>query len=190
MGKLQRIERLLNGTLSFAKPLELSCALHSFADFLDQVEGSFKENERFAHFAIERELPDEGIEIYGDLPKLEEVFVNLIQNAAEACKFDGRVRVSALQRSGRLEILVEDDGPGFSPEQAGQVFKLFYSSKESGTGLGLPIVRKIIESHKGSIRVRKGRLAGACFEIVLPGRDGSFPNEEAHQPKSSEGGQP
>ena len=64
--------------------------------------------------------------------------------------------------------MVEDNGIGIDPEDEDKIFEVFYTTKEKGTGLGLGIVKRIVEDHRGSIRVVTRDTRGAVFEIILP----------------------
>jgi len=113
-------------------------------------------------------LPDVNLD-----PSLcEQVFHNLALNAYEAMEPDGgRLRVEiapARLDSGRVEIVFCDSGPGIPPELCEQIFNPFFTTKETGVGLGLSIVSKIVDEHRGSLRVECPPGQGACFHVVLP----------------------
>ncbi len=109
---------------------------------------------------------------------LEQVVVNLIQNAIESKPTGVHVRISTRPIGGEMEIAVEDDGPGLPAEAAQHLFEAFYTTKggQGGSGLGLAVARKIVEAHKGRIflgseetdDLHQQRLPGACFLIRLP----------------------
>lgn len=100
--------------------------------------------------------------------KMSQVFLNLFLNAIDAVPRKGRIMVRFTKEDNGLAIAVADNGPGIQPDDADKIFKQFYSKKEDGTGLGLPISRKILESHGGSLTVSKASEGGACFTIFLP----------------------
>jgi signal transduction histidine kinase len=87
--------------------------------------------------------------VRGDRRLLERAVVNLIENALQAVGDDGRVRLGLAERQGSVEIRVEDDGAGLSPEVRERAFEPHFSTKTGGSGLGLPLVRKIAEDHGG-----------------------------------------
>jgi signal transduction histidine kinase len=108
-----------------------------------------------------------------DSLRLEQVFRNLFENAIAACGQSGRVEVSCQEdtRDGLeiLRIVVRDNGPGLSEEQKAKVFEPFYTTKAEGTGLGMAITKRIIESHGGQITVVDSENpVGAAFAIALP----------------------
>ena len=119
-----------------------------------------------------------GVEVDPDLPviqavggQLEQVLINLITNAVHAVENGGKVVVRA-QRDGEGDVLLEvaDSGPGVPAEDREKIFEPFFTTKPDGkgTGLGLPIVRNIVEEHRGEIRVGVSDLGGAAFRVVLP----------------------
>ena len=90
------------------------------------------------------------------------------------------MRVSCTPSGERgARIVVDDAGPGIPEGRCADLFKLFHSTKEGGTGVGLAFCRKVIEAHGGSLRLTDGELGGACFEIELNAHPiGSGPGEE------------
>lgn len=113
--------------------------------------------------------------LHADRRQIRDAFQNLINNAIEAAPEGGHLRI-VVERStngiapvGHYLIHFEDDGPGIPAEIGDQVFSLFFTTKaDAGTGLGLPIVRKIIESHGGKVTFKSEPGAGTRFTVALP----------------------
>lgn len=108
-----------------------------------------------------------------DSKRLEQVFRNLFENSLAACGDSGVVSVACHQQQDHgvehLLIVVGDNGPGLSDEQKAKVFEPFFTTKAEGTGLGMAISKRIIESHGGRISVVNGEHSeGAAFAILLP----------------------
>jgi two-component system NtrC family sensor kinase len=101
---------------------------------------------------------------------MEEVVVNLLMNAVDACGPGGTVQVRARQADGDILISVEDSGPGVPPAEAEAVFEPFFTTKAAGkgTGLGLPVARRIVEACGGELLLERGSLSGACFVVRVP----------------------
>ncbi len=91
--------------------------------------------------------------VRGDRRLLERAIVNLIENALQAVGDKGNVRLEVAPKDGHVEISVEDDGPGLPKEVRSRAFEPFFSTKTGGSGLGLPLVRKIAEDHGGAVRL-------------------------------------
>lgn len=109
-----------------------------------------------------------------DPDPLRQVLVNLITNAYEACEEGDRVTVSGRAGpDGRVELEITDTGAGMGPETAQRAFEPFFTGKAHGTGLGLAVVRRIIDTHGGDIRIDSEIGRGTTVTIELPGRDRS-----------------
>jgi C4-dicarboxylate-specific signal transduction histidine kinase len=112
--------------------------------------------------------------IRGDRTQLQQVIVNLAVNAMQAMATAGgkdrRIIIrSTTPEQGGLRCTVEDSGPGLSQDQAGRLFESFFTTKEGGMGMGLPICRSIIEAHGGHIAAdNASELGGARFSFTLP----------------------
>ncbi len=125
-----------------------------------------------------------GVKLVNDLPeltatadanRLEQVLANLVDNAIKYGRADGTVIVGGKQADvDKLEIFVQDDGPGIPPESLDRVFERFYrvdkarSREQGGTGLGLSIVKHIVQSHGGKVWVKSEPGRGATFFFTLP----------------------
>lgn len=101
-----------------------------------------------------------------------QVFRNVLENAIGACGERGSIVVlaheSEIDGARTLTLVLNDDGPGFAPEQEGRVFQPFFTTKTQGTGLGLAIVRRILEAHGGRVALSKGPLRGAAISMTVP----------------------
>jgi len=123
--------------------------------------------------SLVNEMPD--FTANGDANRLDQVLANLVDNAIKYGRADGSVRVGGKKLDdGRLEICVEDDGPGIPPEAIDRVFERFYrvdkarSRDQGGTGLGLSIVKHIVQAHGGEVWAESQPGKGATFFFTLP----------------------
>lgn len=122
---------------------------------------------------IENQVPA-GLEGRADPDRLEQVLVNLVENAIKYGKPQGRVIVRARAANGNVEMCVADDGPGIPAEACERIFERFYrvdrarSRESGGTGLGLSIVKHIVQSHGGKVWVESEPGQGAQFYFTLP----------------------
>jgi signal transduction histidine kinase len=104
----------------------------------------------------------------GDESKLRTAFRNIVANAVEAIGQRGEVAVTIGRRGPTYAVAVRDSGPGMSRETAERIFDLYFSTKDAGTGLGLPIAKKIVEEHGGTIRVATEPGRGTTVTIEIP----------------------
>lgn len=162
-----RLNRLLTNLLDFARPrpperrlVDVRQVLHDVADL---VRHSAKPAIRFAVHAPE-ELPP----LMGDKEQLTQVVLNLAINAAQAMPQGGNVTLSASERPRGVCIQVSDEGEAAAPEMVERIFDPFYTSKETGTGLGLSVAHQIVTHHGGTITARRNPDKGMTFEVFLP----------------------
>jgi len=108
--------------------------------------------------------------VIGAPRELEQVFLNLILNAAQAVSGRGRIALRTLRDGGHAVVVVEDDGPGIPPDQMGHIFDPFFTTKPvgEGTGLGLAVSHEIVRRHGGEFRVASRAGEGTRFEARLP----------------------
>jgi two-component system NtrC family sensor kinase len=102
--------------------------------------------------------------------KLNQVVLNLVNNAIDACDKGGEVVVSSEERDGHFEILVKDNGHGIPEGNLSKIFVPFFTTKPvgKGTGLGLSISYRIVQEHKGTIAVRRNETGGTTFSVRIP----------------------
>jgi signal transduction histidine kinase len=125
-----------------------------------------------AKIVIRYDIP-EGLDLFADKQKMQQVFLNLIKNAVEAIEGEGEIRLSAAEEGGKVRIKVADTGEGMEKEALSKIFDPFYSRKrqKKGYGLGLFIVHNIVEEHDGSITVESEPGRGTVFTIILPAEE-------------------
>lgn len=115
----------------------------------------------------------ENIALFADKQKIQQVFLNLVNNAVDAMDSEGVISISASHSDGIIEILVQDNGEGMSKDTLSKIFDPFYSSKRTkkGYGLGLFVVHNIIKEHGGSISADSSPNVGTVFTIALPEKE-------------------
>ncbi|MCK4576554.1 ATP-binding protein, partial [candidate division WOR-3 bacterium] len=110
------------------------------------------------------------LEVIADGAKLQQVFLNLLENAAQHSSEDNEIQLVILEPEGKtLGVCVVDCGSGIPPENLPRIFEPFFSTRRKGTGLGLSIVKNIVETHGGEITVRNNDGSPGCtVEVSLP----------------------
>lgn len=121
------------------------------------------------HFVYSVRPPE--LRLYADRAMIEQVLINLLKNAAEACqdKDTPEVRVEAFRQEGIPAIQVADNGSGIVPEALDKVFVPFFTTKPGGSGIGLSVCRQIMNRHGGSIAVFSEMEKGTTFTLLFPG---------------------
>ena len=115
-----------------------------------------------------RELGCEDAEIFVDPEQIKRVFVNIFKNSLQVMKDGGELTVKGQIRDNLAHIMVSDTGPGISEQDLEKIFDPFFTTKEKGVGLGLSIVKKIVEGNDGEIAVESVLGEFTIFTISLP----------------------
>ncbi|MFZ1863201.1 MAG: ATP-binding protein [Polyangiales bacterium] len=153
-----RLARLPQPTLTPEDPSEL---LRDIAEFVQREMGS-------AGVELRLDLAPHLPEVAMDEPQLRQALLNLLRNAREAMPDGGTAKLEASRYDGGVRIQVHDEGAGIDEEEREHVFDLFYTTKERGTGLGLPLTQQIVVAHGGHIACKPRHPHGTTFEIWLP----------------------
>lgn len=172
--QLRRIQRTLRELVDFSRPVtrELSlCDIHVVINDALNIAKYYKRR-KGKHIVTEFAADLPRLRIIRD--QLVQVFLNLILNAMDATQEGGTLTISTAMREGRLEITVEDDGHGIPPEASQRIFEPYYTTKETGTGLGLFVCRNVLEqSGAGEIILTHSSDSGTAFTVSLHCEEGS-----------------
>jgi signal transduction histidine kinase len=166
-----RLNRLISALLDCARPrLPRMQALAVQPVVLRVIELLSKQAENKS-IVIETPNLEPLTVIEADEELLVQVFLNLLLNAIQMLSVAGRIRIHVIDSDAtRVQIKIEDNGPGIAAEFRSRLFDPFFTTREAGIGLGLTVTQQIIAAHGGSIEVGHSDLGGACFIIFLPRR--------------------
>lgn len=171
--EIKRLERLVNNFLAYARPTDPRLESRDVNELLRQVVRFFQAD--FTRGQVELSLDLEPLlpTVELDETLLKQALTNLLVNARQVLRPGGRVVLrTRAGGDGSVWIEVQDNGPGIPAEAREKVFEVFYSSRGGGTGLGLPIARRIVEKHQGTIELESPEDGGTLFRIRLPRRHG------------------
>lgn len=168
--EIGQLGQVVNELLFFAKPLRLEKAPEPAQELLESAATRLRG--LFPDLAVEVRC-EEGLSVECDSEPLGRALTNLARNAGEAASAAhpgaGRVLISARVQGGAVELRIEDDGSGVAADQREAIFAPFATQKPGGTGLGLPIARKVAREHGGDlVAVDAQTLPGAAFLLTLP----------------------
>lgn len=138
---------------------------------ISDIIDSFISNTKYSNINFKLESDKNLPMINADKTKLKQVFINIIKNALEAFDINSTnpiVHISIVSSTEMVQIIINDNGCGISPEHIESIFSPMISYKSDGTGLGLPISKKIIDAHNGTISVSSNLHLGTTFNISLP----------------------
>jgi len=165
--EIGRLNRLLTEFLELARPRAPVRELVPFGKLIDDVLDLEQGSAVARGVVIERAIAGDCV-LLGDAEKLKQAALNLVMNALEAMKDGGRLLVTLAAVGEHVRLIVEDTGTGIDPGALAQIFDPFFTTKEAGTGLGLSIVRKIIDQHRGEVRIESQRGVGTRATVLLP----------------------
>lgn len=165
-----RCSRIVKGVLDFARhqptekwPLDLNQVVRHGMDYT-------REYVQTNGVSLNADLPDTAVPVMGNATELEQVVVNLIHNAVQACDQRGHVTIEMHETADTVRLMVCDDGCGMAPEQIEHAFDPFYTTRlaKGGTGLGLSTVHGIVTSHGGTVEISSNMGRGSVFTIAFP----------------------
>lgn len=171
--EVNRLNVIVTRFLNFARPLKLERRLASIPQLLDRALKVARDRWPEAKVEVTRQYSESVPELNVDPDLCEQAFTNLVLNAYEAMGDGGgnlTVEIIPANSAGKcgVEVMIQDTGPGIPPELCEQIFNPFFTTKKEGVGLGLSIVSKIVDDHRGWIRLSNRPGEGTCFRIYLP----------------------
>jgi signal transduction histidine kinase len=174
IGEADKLEARIKTLLDFAKPFEPHLAPCRVEQIVQDAVASLRSQVAAQRIELAVDLDPALPAAELDYAQIEQVLLALLSNAVEAMSNGGRITVTGrvADAGTRLRLDVSDTGPGIPPAQLGRIFKLFFTTKSSGTGFGLAVAKKIVERHGGTIGVESTVGEGTRFVIELPVRQG------------------
>lgn len=168
--EVDRTNSLITRFLQFARPFHLRIELKDVAAMLDRAIGQVeRHNPPFAITFVRNYDPGVPAAEF-DAELMEQVFVNLLMNAAQASPADSVVTLKTRADDQTVEVAVIDRGSGIEPKNRANIFNPFFTTKQEGVGLGLAIVAKIVDEHHGHITVDSEPGQGSVFRVQIPRR--------------------
>ena len=168
----RRLNRLLSNFLDFAKPRAPEFQLAKVDSVIDSVMALTEHSFRRAGIALRRELAPDLPPFEHDPEQITQVLLNLTINAIQAMPDGGEIAISAFRMGGYAVIEVSDQGCGISEEDMERIYDPFFTTKETGTGLGLPVAHQIALNQGGVLAARRNPELGMTFSLRLPLRAG------------------
>ncbi len=166
--EINRINNILEEFVKFAKFPEPEFHPNNINTVISEVNTLMSSSAQDMDVQVVLSLQDDIPEFSFDARQFKEVLINLIQNAMKSIHNDGRIEIKTAISAENVIISVKDNGEGIPKKYIDKIFTPFFSTKEEGLGLGLPIVQRIIESHGGKIECTSTVGEGTVFEISLP----------------------
>jgi signal transduction histidine kinase len=170
--EISRLNRLVGDFLSFGKPMRLNVQPTAVGDLLRKVASLVDHKAKDQGVALDVQIEEPLPLLDADPELLKTCLLNLMINALDAMPAGGLLRATVARTvsDGRevLSVRVSDTGHGMTPEAVEAAFEPYFSTKETGLGLGLALTRKIVSDHGGSITLTSAPAEGTQAEILLP----------------------
>ncbi len=162
--EIKQANSIISEVLGYARSRDLILTLVDLNSYIHEIVASFPTS---FEVRITEELDPENARLKIDAEEIKQALRNVISNACEAVQGGGHVRVGTQVGKTAVCIYVEDDGPGISAELREKIFSPFFTTKARGTGLGLAVVRKAVNRHKGKLFIHSEADKGTCFAMYF-----------------------
>ena len=165
--EVDRANNVIKGLLDFAKPSIGQIEAQSIGQLIKNILLITYKYAQQHHVKINYHS-DEDMMVMIDEEKLKQAFVNIILNSIQAMPHGGNIYLEVTSKDGWVNISFKDEGVGIPPDKLEKIYEPFYTTKDTGTGLGLPITHRIIEEHKGYMEISSTVGIGTTIHIYLP----------------------
>lgn len=165
--EIEKIEMITSDLLLISKPLIKKKKLESVYSMIHDVVVLLNTQAQIRNIKVV--LPEKiDLQVYCDRAQIKQVLINIIKNAIEASNPSDKITLKLCQEETNIYIEIIDEGAGISDEILQKIDEPFFTTKETGTGLGLMITNQILKQHKGSLNIKKNKKRGSTFIVILP----------------------
>jgi signal transduction histidine kinase len=168
--EIRRLDRVVQGFLRFMRPQELALKRVDVAALLASLVALLEAEWQPRGVRIELRPPGPLPDLNADEELLRHALLNILQNACQAMPAGGTVTLTAEAHGRMLRVAVSDEGVGIAPEDMDKIFRLYYTTKPDGSGIGLALVYRIVQLHDGTVEVRSEQGRGTTVTLSLPVR--------------------
>ena len=166
--EIRRVNEIIEQFLSLSRPFQLNLRQSSLQDLLKNLMTLFEEEASSQGITLHPEIPSDLPLIKMDPEKLTQALINIMKNGMQAMGQGGSLRIETKLVKDHVEVIISDSGSGIPPEQMEKIFNYYYTTKEKGAGLGLPIAHRIVEAHHGQLKVESHLGSGTKVMVILP----------------------
>jgi signal transduction histidine kinase len=166
--EIRRVNEIIEQFLTLSRPFQLNLRVSSLQDLLKNLVTLFQEEAVSLGITLKAEIPTALPLIKMDPERLTQAFINIMKNGMQAMGQGGILRIETKSLREGVEVIISDSGSGIPPEQMEKIFNYYYTTKEKGVGLGLPIAHRIIEAHEGQLKIESRVGSGTKVTVLLP----------------------
>ena len=165
--EIRRVNEIIEQFLTLARPFQLHLRKSSLQDLLKNLITLFQEEVSSLGITLQTEISTELPVIEMDPERLTQAFINIMKNGIQAMRQGGTLRIETKSLKEGVEVIISDSGSGIPSEQMEKIFNYYYTTKEKGVGLGLPIAHRIIEAHGGRLKIESRVGSGTKVTVTL-----------------------
>jgi len=166
--QMRRLDEVVQGFLKFTRPEEVKLQPVALRSLIDELRPILEAEAGKSGVDVRIDCPGDLPPVAADRALLEQAFLNLGLNACQAMPDGGKLRIVALERGpSQVEVRFEDTGTGIRPDDLSRIFDLYFTTRESGSGIGLSLVYRTVQLHDGEIEVQSTPGRGTTFRILL-----------------------
>lgn len=183
VGEVSRLDRSLRTALTHAAPPSAGLKHFDLRELIEELGSLLDPQARHQRIELKITLPDDPMPLTGHRDRLKQALLNIAINGLESMSDGGEIVIQAAVDGGNAAISVRDSGPGMPPELMQEIYKMHFTTKDGGTGIGLHVARSVVQAHGGDIEVESTVGNGTCFRVTLPLTSRSSDEGEAPQEK-------
>ena len=167
-GEILRLDRVVKTFLDFTRPVELNLINFPLQQLLAEIVDLARPQAEFSKIRVYMEQGAEHVDVRVDHDLLKQAFLNIAVNAMQAMPEGGELRFTSTANEDTAEIRIADTGSGIPPELREKIFRLYFTTKKEGSGIGLAMAFRIVQLHDGTIDFTSEPGKGTTFYIRLP----------------------
>src|ERR1039458_4208 len=166
--EIVRLDRVVKTFLDFTRPVDLKFSNVPLRELMEEIAQLARPQAEASNIQVEVRLEEDGVEVRADRDLLKQAILNVVVNAIEAMPGGGALRLEALAGEDTAELRVSDTGVGISPELREKIFRLYFTTKKEGSGIGLAMTFRILQLQHSTIDFTSEPGKGTTFVIRLP----------------------
>jgi len=166
--EIRRVNEIIEQFLTLSRPFQLNLTMSPLQDLLKNLITLFQEEASSQGIILQTEILTGLPFIKMDPERLTQALINIMKNGMQAMRQGGTLRIETKLLKDAVEVMISDSGSGIPPDQMEKIFNYYYTTKEKGVGLGLPIAHRIIEAHGGQLKIESRVDSGTKVTVTLP----------------------
>lgn len=163
-----RMNQVVENYLGAARGRDVEKHTFALSEVCDSIKELIREKARKRGIRFDVSLPERPVTLNMNMNQLYQILLNLVLNAMDAMPNGGTVHMQSARMNGTLQMIITDEGTGIPKDTLDKIWETFYTTKKEGTGLGLPIVKRIVEENNGEIHLESTKGKGTTVELTLP----------------------